>query len=80
MYGETAVFGDFDLALLDFSVVEFFHSTTLQTYQVVMVNSTCKLKHRLAAFKMVALQQSSLFELGQHPINSGKSDVFIFTD
>jgi hypothetical protein len=47
---------------------------------VVMVRAAGEFKHGFAAFKMVALKQSGLLELGEHPVDSGKTDVLAFAD
>lgn len=80
MYDKAAILGDFNLALLDFRVVKFFHTAALQAYQMIMVGAACQLKYGLAPFKMVALEQPCLFELRQYPIDCGKSDIFAFAD
>lgn len=80
MYDKAAILGDFNLTLLDFGIVKFFDPATLQAYQMVVMSGACKLKNCFAAFKMVALKQSRLFELCQYPIDGGKTDVLAFTN
>lgn len=80
MYGKASIFGNFNLTLLDFSVVKFFHSAALQANQMVVVTVAGKFKHCLAAFEVVAFEQSCLLELGQHPVYGGKADVLPFSD
>jgi hypothetical protein len=80
MYGEASIFGDFDLTSLYFGVVKFFHSTALQANQVVVVRAAGKFKHRLAAFEVVAFEQSRLLELGQHPVHCGEANVLPVSD
>lgn len=80
MQGEAAFLGNLDLALLDFRVVEFFHLSALQAYQVIMVTAAFEFKHRLAAFKMVTLQQARLLELCQYAVNGGDAGILAFTD
>ena len=80
MYGKASIFGDSNLTPLDFSVVKFFHSAALQANQMVMVSAAGKFKHCLAAFKVVAFEQSRLLELGQHPVHGGKANVLPFSD
>jgi outer membrane protein assembly factor BamE len=80
MYGEAAILGNFDLTFLDFGIVEFFDQTALQTYQMVMMSGARKLKNRFATFEMVALKQPRLFELRQHPVDGGETDIFALTN
>jgi purine nucleoside phosphorylase len=80
MYGEASIFGDSDLASLDFGVVKFFHPTALQANQVIVVSAAGKLKHGLAAFEVVAFEQSRLLELRQHPVHGGETDVLPLSD
>ena len=71
---------NFILTFLDFGVVKFFHPAALQANQMVMVSAAGKFKHGLAAFEMVALEQSCLLELGQNPVYGGKANILPFTD
>lgn len=80
MYGKAAILGNFNLTFFNFSIVKFFNPAALQAYQMIVVSSACQLKNCFAAFKMVAFKQSCLFELRQHPINSGKTNILAFTD
>jgi len=80
MYGKSAFAGNLNLTLLDFSVIKFFHSAALQANQMVMMGVAGQLKHCLAAFKMVALEQPGLFKLGQYPVDRGQTDIIAFAD
>ena len=80
VYGKSPILGDFNLTLLDFGIIKFFDPAALQTYQMVMVSAARKFKHRFATFKMVALKQSSLLELGKYPVDSGKTDILALAD
>src|SRR6185312_10980538 len=80
MYGKSAFAGNLNLTLLDFSVIKFFHPAALQADQMVMMSVAGKLKHCLAAFKMVALEQPGLFKLGQYPVDRGQTDIIAFAD
>lgn len=80
MQGKTAFLGNLGLALFNFRVVKFFHLPALQAYQMIMVAAAFELKHRLAAFKMVTLQQARLLELCQYPVNGGDAGIFAFAD
>ena len=62
--GEAVLGGDFFLAGLDSRIIELLDMTALQANDVIMMLALVKLKHGLAAFKMVSHQQSGFFELG----------------
>ena len=42
---------------------------------MVVVLALVELVHRLAAFKVVAVEDARLLELGQHPVHRGQADV-----
>src|SRR5574343_284155 len=66
------------LAGFDFRVVELFHPAAVQAHHVVVVLAFVEFVHRLAALEMVAVQQTGLLELGQHPVHRGQADVGAF--
>ena len=72
---ETLGLGHRLLAGLDFGVVKLFHPAAVQTDHVVVVLALVELVHRLAAFKVVAVQQPGLFELREHPVDGRQTDV-----
>ena len=41
---------------------------------MVMVLAAFQFKHRVSAFKMMPLDQSGGFKLGQHPVNGCQAD------
>jgi len=77
---ESALLGDELLALFDFSIAEFFHPAALQADQVVVVFALVELKHGLARFKIVTLQQTRLLELRQRAIDGRQADVLVVLD
>jgi hypothetical protein len=80
MDDETTIFGNPGLPFFDFGIVKFFNPSTLQAYQMVVVGGAGKFKNSFSPFKMVALQQASLLELGEHAIYGCETDVFSLTD
>jgi len=77
---ESAILGDPGLAPLDLRVKELFDASALQAHEVIVMRAFIQLEDRLAAFKVVAHQQACLFELGEHAIDRGKSDVGVFAE
>ena len=78
MQRKATVLGDLMLAFFDFRVEELLDFAALQTDQMVVMVAFVEFEHRTAALKMMALQQASLLELGQHAVDSGQSDVRTF--
>lgn len=80
-----SMFGDIETALLrylllapfDFFIAELLDPTTIEADEVIMVRSLIEFEYRLAGFEMIAMQQPSLLELGQHAIDRCKSDIHI---
>ena len=66
------------LAFFDFRVIKFFNLAALHAHQVVVVAALVEFKHGLIGLEMVAYQQSSLLELGQHAIHGRKAGVRAF--
>ena len=73
--GKAALARNALLAPFDFGIVEFFDPAALHTHEVIVVPALVQLEHRFAALKMMAFEQAGLFELGEHPINRGQTDI-----
>jgi hypothetical protein len=69
--------GDLVLARFDLLVEELFHPAAIEADQVVVVRAGVQLEDRLAGFKVIAVQQAGLFELGQHPVHGRQADVHV---
>ena len=78
--GKTTILGNLDLTLLYFSIVKLFHSSALETDQMIVMAVTGEFEYGLPAFEVVALEQACLFELSQHAVYRGQTDVFPLTD
>ena len=74
-HDEPAFLSDLVLPLFDRRVEEFLHPAALQTDQMVVVLAFVQFENRLAGFKMVALQQACLLELGEDTVDGGEADV-----
>ena len=67
-------FRDFVLQGFDFRIVEFRYLAAFHTDDMVVVVAFVQFVNRLAGFKMMALQNACLLELGQHAVNRRYSD------
>lgn len=65
------------LPALDLGIKKLLDSPALQTHQVIMMIAFIELEYRLAGLEIGSLEQSGLLELGQNPINSRQSDIFV---
>ncbi len=74
---EAPVASDLLLAALDLGIEEFLDPSALKAYQMIVVLALVELEHRLAGLEVVALEQSGLFELGEHAIHGGQPDVLV---
>ena len=72
---EAALERDLLLAAFDFFVVELFHVAAIEADQVVVVGTGVEFVDGLAGLEVVAVQQSCLFELGQHAVDGGRADI-----
>ena len=63
-------FRDFVLQGFDFRIVEFRYLAAFHADDMVVVVAFVQFVNRLAGFKMVALQNACLLELGQHAVKS----------
>jgi len=61
---------NFFLALLDGRITEFFDPTTADTDDMVVMFSLIQFKYGLITFKVVSLDQTCRFKLGQNPVDS----------
>jgi len=75
---ESMVFGNFVLTTFDFLVAEFDHLIAVRADEVVVMIAVIQLKDGLAAVELAAHQDASLFELCEHAVNGGQTDVDIF--
>ena len=73
--GETALFRNFVLAPLDFLIKEFLDPPAIQANQMIVMGAGVEFKYRLAGFKMIAVQQPRLLELGQYAIHCCQSNI-----
>ena len=80
MVGNFKAFGLGDglLAGLDLGVVKLFHPPAVQAHHVVVVLAFIEFVHRFATLKVVAVQQTGLFKLRQHPVDRGQANVGVF--
>ena len=69
-------FRDFVLQGLDFRIVEFRYLAAFHADDMVVVVAFVQFVNRLAGFKMVALQNACLLELGQHAVNRRYADFY----
>ena len=67
-------FRDFVLQGFDFRIVEFRYLAAFHADDMVVVVAFVQFVNRLAGFKMVALQNACLLELGQHAVNRRYAD------
>ncbi|MBB3212871.1 hypothetical protein FHW67_002159 [Herbaspirillum sp. Sphag1AN] len=74
---EVVLLSDLNLTFLDFSIEELFHPAAVKTNQMVVVRSFVELEHSFTSFKMIALQEAGLLELGQYAVNRCQSDIKI---
>ena len=79
MFGdiETALVGYLLLAPFDFVIEEFLDPAAIEADEMVMMRPLVEFEYRLAGFEMIAMQQPSLLELGQHAIDRRKADVHV---
>lgn len=76
--GKAPLDRDYLLPLLDFAVKKLLNPTAIQTHQVIMMRALIQFKNSLACFEMIAVQESGLFELREHPIDGGQPDIHVF--
>ncbi len=74
---ESTCPGDFHLTFLDIGIDEFLDATTLQAYQVVVMLALVELEERATRLEIAALENTRLFELGEHAIHGGQPDVVL---
>jgi len=67
--------GDLVEPLFDDFVLEFGNPPTLHADDVVVVVASVELEHSLATIEMVSGNQTGRFELGQHAVDSGETDI-----
>lgn len=75
---ETELVSHLVLAGFDGLVEELFHVTAVETDDVVVMRTTIKFENRVTAFEIMALHKAGALELGQHTVDSRKSDFLIF--
>jgi len=78
MDGKAAFLGNAMLPFLDFTVKEFLDFSALQADQVVVMVAFVEFEYGFVAVEMVAYQQARLFELREHTIDRGKTDIQVF--
>ena len=77
MQFESALLDDFILALFDFRVIKLLYPAALQTNQMVVMMPFIQFKRGLARLEMMALQQTRLLKLGQHPVHRGQANIHV---
>ena len=65
------------LPLLDAGVHELFDLAAVKTDDVVVVLALVQFEYRGRAFEMMARDQARRLELGQHPVDGRKPDIFV---
>ena len=60
------------LALLNLGIVKLLNLAAIQAHQMVVVLAFIELIHRLAGFKIAAVQQAGLLKLCQHAVHGGQ--------
>jgi hypothetical protein len=63
------------LALFYFGVVKLFHFAAIKADHVIVVLPFVQLINSFAAFKMIAVEQSSLFKLHEDTVHRGQPNV-----
>lgn len=74
---ETTLECDALLPALDLIIIEFFDATTIEANQMVVVRAFVQLEHGFAGFKVIPMQQASLFKLRQDAIHRGQSHIHV---
>jgi hypothetical protein len=75
LQAETMLLSNGLLVLLDGLLDELHDLATPDANQVVVMATPVQLEDGLSAVEVVAAYQPGPFELGQHPIHSGKADL-----
>ena len=70
----TGAFGDFVLTAFDGLIDEFVDPAAAGAEYMVMVFTLVELEYRMS-FEMMAVNQTSLLELGQYPVNGSQTDI-----
>ena len=78
--GKAFGFGNRVLAFFDFGVVKLFDLAAVQADQMVVVFALVQLEHRLAAFKLAALQNAGLLKLHKHAVHRGQAHIGAFLE
>lgn len=73
--GKAALLGNRCLSILDLGIKKLFHMPAVEADQMIVMGSPVQFEHGFAAFEMVAHEQSGLFELGQHAVHCGQTDI-----
>lgn len=77
LQAESEFLGLLMLTFFDNLILKLRHMSALETYHVVVMVSTFQFKHGMATLEMVAFDQTSSLELGQHTVNRGKADIVL---
>ncbi len=72
---EPPLLGHGRLTVFNLGVEKLFDMAAIQAYEMVVMGSAVEFENCLATFEMVAHQQPGLFELGEHAVNRGETDV-----
>lgn len=72
---EAPLFRDLVLPTLDFLIEEFFDTTAIKAYQVIVMRALIKLEHGFAGFEVIPAQNARLLELRQYPIDRCQSNI-----
>ncbi len=71
---------DLSLAALDFFIDELNYFTAVNTDHVIVMMVASDFEYSVAAIEIMSLHNASRFELREHSINGGETDVFACVD
>lgn len=74
-HGIAQSLGDLALLLLDGGIHELIDTTTLNADDMIVMRALVQLEDGAGTLEMMPLDQASLLELGQHPIDRGQANV-----
>ena len=77
LHDKARFFGCFSLALLNSVIEKLKYFVALDTHHMVVVAGIVEFKYRGPPFKIVADDKTGRFKLGQHPVDSRKTNVLI---
>lgn len=75
-HGETVLFGNDMLTLLDGFVEEFFDGATPDAQQMVMMIAIVQLEYRLNPLEIMPIDDPGRLELRQYPVYGSDANLF----